>query len=519
MKKTVNCLIEIVSPVHIGCDEVYEPTSFVVDENHLIDFEPLVFMADLEPAEKEQFSNICRKGTVESILELYKFFQNKTATGRKVDLCPAFMTHYRSTLNLPAHNSRKIQNELNRFSIQRTAFRRSDGRPYLPGSSIKGVLRTGYLNHKCQGKKVYLQGERKNAGALIEKKLLDFQRIDEDPFSQVKVSDFQPVGEARTKIVYAVNQKKKSSPKDARGPYQILEIIQPGAIFQGTVEVRENPAGAKDPAFNPDIKDPIQLEALLQGAGDFYFNENQRENRELAAVRIPSVQVNGVTNTLLSPEKVCIPLRVGRHSGAESVTIDGNRDIKIMLGNRKSTYMDHATTFWLSSEKSTEAKKTPPESLMPFGWICIQPFSSEQVKDIEKLEQVYFDKVSRKKKEEIQILQDQQQKEKEEKERLLKQKEKLERKQKETEALKAQLKTMSPEELFLFELKQGDILEEKVNIAFKKIDDTPESHKKLVAIGIKKYWQEKHLWTKKEVGGRWRKIRDRNNKLDAIIGD
>ena len=77
MKKTFKCMIKIASPVHIGCDEAYEPTSFVVAEenNCLVQFESSEFITALGDQERERLSNICRQGDLPSILKLYKFFQ------------------------------------------------------------------------------------------------------------------------------------------------------------------------------------------------------------------------------------------------------------------------------------------------------------------------------------------------------------------------------------------------------------------------------------------------------------
>lgn len=109
------------SPIHIGCDEVYEPTGFVVDRNNncLIIFDPLLFIAKLNQFDRENFSALCKKGTIESILEIYNFFQNRPAQGRTVKICNGFMDHYNQVLKLPPV---KIKKELNRFKIERTAF-------------------------------------------------------------------------------------------------------------------------------------------------------------------------------------------------------------------------------------------------------------------------------------------------------------------------------------------------------------------------------------------------------------
>ena len=139
--------LKVVSPMHIGCDEVYEPTGFVVDEQkkELISFEPADFLGKLEQQDLDNFSVICRKGSVQSLLEIYKFIRlhKQHASGRLVAVSDAFVTHYNKTLSLqPA----RVQQELNKFLIGRTAYEIKNSVPYIPGSAIKGSLRTAVLN-------------------------------------------------------------------------------------------------------------------------------------------------------------------------------------------------------------------------------------------------------------------------------------------------------------------------------------------------------------------------------------
>ena len=72
MKTENRFYIRILSLVHIGCDEVYEPMGFIVDENSctLTAFDPLDFFRSLSPGDKTRFADICRKGTIASLLEL-----------------------------------------------------------------------------------------------------------------------------------------------------------------------------------------------------------------------------------------------------------------------------------------------------------------------------------------------------------------------------------------------------------------------------------------------------------------
>ncbi|HPJ96397.1 MAG TPA: type III-A CRISPR-associated RAMP protein Csm5 [Syntrophales bacterium] len=355
--------IRILSPVHVGCDEVYEPTGFVVDERAgvLTAFDPLDFFRRLGGQDKGRFADICRKGTVDSIMELYKFMREKTFPGHQVGMCEGLVAHYQKTLSFSNRDRKKIQQELNNFAISRTSFDPTTQKPYIPGSVIKGALRTAYLNHMAKSKTVNYDRRDRKAADVLEKGLLEYQRLENDPFRLLKVSDFHPVGPCRTQIVFAVNEKKTASQFPARGPYQILEIIEPGTIFTGTIRVVE-------PLNRAVVATPLSEKTVLDSANEFYRREMMRENEELEEADIPPFLPVG--------KEPGIRLRIGRHSGAESVTIEGHRQIRIMKGKGEKAGFSTkgATTFWLASAMASGYRKT---NLKPFGWVSLGILSEE----------------------------------------------------------------------------------------------------------------------------------------------
>lgn len=362
--------IKTQTPLHIGCDEVYEPMSFVIDENNkvLISFDPLDFFSRLSKEDKEKFSNICREGTIHSIQKLYQFMRGKETEGHPVALCSGFIEHYRENLAMKG-SDKKLKDEINQFKIMRTAFLENTNEPYIPGSAIKGALRTACLNAlaKTAGHVDY-NPKDKGAAAHLEKKLLKFSDPGNDPFRMVKVSDFLPVF-FNKRIVYAVNEKKKESKFAARGPYPILEIIEPGAVFIGTIKV-ENP-----PSKDSGIQKPLTLPAVLESAASFYTKEKQREEGELSQAGLPEAK--------FKEGDALYPLRIGRHSGAESVTIEGYRDIKIMGGKGRTTFSNKgAGTFWLAAERKKDWNK---KQLQPFGWVCLGKVDEKLAAEFDQL--------------------------------------------------------------------------------------------------------------------------------------
>jgi len=204
----------------------------------------------------------------------------------------------------------------------------------------------------------------------LEEKLLHLDRVSnkekiyKDPFRLVKVSDFMPVGDITTKICYAVNKKKKMSNSEAKGFAQILETILPGSLFVGEIIVNE-------PQTPDAVSDAIELKNLLESSHLFYGKEKSREDSELNNIKVVSPETHRVKDITL--------IRIGRHSGAESVTIEKYRDIKIKL-NRGHTFKDHATTLWFASEAR---KPDHNKFLSPFGWEVMSPLTLDMEEQIE----------------------------------------------------------------------------------------------------------------------------------------
>jgi CRISPR-associated protein Csm5 len=68
-------------------------------------------------------------------------------------------------------------------------------------------------------------------------------------------------------------------------------------------------------------------------------------------------------------------LRVGRHSGAESVTLDGVRDIRIMQGRGTARFAQEATTVWLAAERENITRG----DLRPFGWLLVERADASEI--------------------------------------------------------------------------------------------------------------------------------------------
>ncbi len=386
MEKPIKVRLHIISPVHIGCDDVYEPTSFAIDEKKrkLIEFDTMDFIRNLSPRDKQEFTKICMEGNVSSIVKLYNFISNKKPEGREVDISSSLITQYDRVRKLSTNNERTIGQELNQFSISRTAYNPHNNLPYIPGSSIKGALRTAYLSKLATDSKVsacwntYLQkGElkteqdtyhfigKKKVAKRFEKDLLGGE-FENDPFRMVKPSDFLPVGNVKTKIVYAVNKKKKVSEFDAKGGNipQILEVVKEDSVFEGTIHIQQ-------PEQKSEIKKPTSGKELLTATHEFYRKIVNEEDDVTKNIGANNTVVSSIVNKFKDSRGVsAFLLRIGRHSGAEAMTIEGNRWIKTSPPGKPPKFSDKgATTIWLASESG---KPNTNNGLVPFGWAVME---------------------------------------------------------------------------------------------------------------------------------------------------
>lgn len=376
MAEAIKARLHVLSPIHIGCGDEYEPTSFVVDpgSNKLVSFDMFRFIEGLEDDQRKTMAEIADKGSLASIIELYRFIfsQLSKIRGCEVELSDSVVARYMKVKELPL-NEAKLKQELNNFRIPRTAYNPLDNRPYIPGSSLKGSIRTGYLSKLAlaggtrQGIEKILSGEQPSSpitgqsdARRLERQLLG-GAFDADPFRLVKVSDFLPAENVRTKILYGLN-RKKDEVSSGRGVPQILETIMPGSVFEGIINI-------EPPLRGNGIAMAIEKDTFFLLVQKFFVDSYNREIKVLKKIKAKPLKPQDAKDLIETRKNLPCIVRIGHHSGAESVTIEGNRKITVRGPGGSRTEMDGATTIWLASEKDNPPNNT---GMMPFGWAMLE---------------------------------------------------------------------------------------------------------------------------------------------------
>ncbi len=357
--------ITTLSPVHIGCDEDFEPSNFVIDNGLLHALDPADLAAALDNNDKQKLQHLADERN--PIGAIQQFFKQRRAhlaqfARQQIDVVADIAREYEEKAGVPQQRSHDGRVVYNLFPMARTAFNPLDGAPYLPGSSLKGSIRTAWLNHLIKGKAFT---GRKEDSSQLQQRLLDYQpgKFENDPFRSVALADAHAPEEQLappTRILYAVSKKKKPS---ERAPSELKVFLE---------TVRET----LPDAFSSELRlsGKISWNALCDACNTFYRPQLESELRHVTFAPLLDPQWRALISTLLANElgeliaaRQGFLLRIGKHSGAESITLDGVRSIKIMGAKGQPPSYRPETT----EKRFASATHAATSNLLPFGWIWV----------------------------------------------------------------------------------------------------------------------------------------------------
>lgn len=373
--------ISTLSPIHIGCDEVYEPSNFVISDGLLHTLDPADLAADLSEAERKQLATLAEGR--EPIGALQRFFRDKAVrfaglARYQVAVAEAIVSEYEKSAGRPTQRGTNGEATYNLFPIARTAYQPFDNTPYLPGSSLKGSIRTAWLNHLNAGKAPTGEELRDKRGAprQMQERLLGYAagKFENDPFRHIGLADAYPKEDATpppTRVLYAISKKKRQPREGERASPELKVFLEtvPDALpaaFLGEFRINEHQLAGK-----------IGWGKLCDACNGFYKPQLEAELSHAVLGKLIDADWKRLINGLIADElgeliaaRQGFLLRVGRHSGAESVTLDGVRDIKILGprvdGKQTSTFRPNTT-----EKRFASLTKAGSSGLLPFGWVWI----------------------------------------------------------------------------------------------------------------------------------------------------
>lgn len=378
------------SPIHIGCGEDFDPTNYLIEDGTLYAFDPS--RARLPDSLAKELG---RLGERANLLAIQRFFREKRQYFKPhaeilIPVAPGLAAEYERQLGNVANLEASGKQVINQLAIERASH--SNGLPYIPGSSFKGALRTGFLDRLNEGRPP-LPGERGSRAntwdsARIEARLLqgDFAT---SPLRLVKPGDLMPADEVARQVLYAVNHKKdRVLDKDGRerkprGIASRKECIVAGQYraFSGGLTLHHL-GRHDDPKTTPTIKlRPTDLAHIAQDSNRYHLPHLEEEIRMLdrrgfvdpAWKKAVESLIQDELRPLLHSGRAFL-VRLGRFGGAESKTLSGDdvAQIKIMEGKgpdgrQRSSFQSHTKTVWLAASHAQDSRH-----LLPFGWALVE---------------------------------------------------------------------------------------------------------------------------------------------------
>lgn len=345
-------VITLLSPVHIGCGQDYAPYEYLDLDDEIAVFGPEQLMAVIPATDR------------------YKLTQAASDPSKPVERVRDFIRGYKNAL-LDQPNVRRIPKLATRLPqgttikrIERTVFDPLTDAALLPGSSIKGALRTAWID--------------------AQRELLRVP-IPADPLRLLSVADAPANSEVRA-IMFLQRPHKKpehntpGSPSSVRYDY-LLEALQRRGKFQTDIALRQAERGA-------DLRAPIPSLADLIAAANAHYGEEFAKCRaylaDMHAYQSGQNWLHGIASEFDQDTKQVrdkqgatkkvytygglikkgkgFLLRLGKHGGAESLTLPGQREIRTRYGTKKATF-----TMTLTANDQSD-----PKASEPFGWVFVQ---------------------------------------------------------------------------------------------------------------------------------------------------
>jgi CRISPR-associated protein Csm5 len=396
-------LITPLSLVHIGTGESYEPTNYVIESDTLYEFDTGSAIEAFGERERQQLLNaVNRRPGTEMIVAVQKLFheQRKALLANSVHRIPVLdgvANFYRDRVGQVAQRETSGHAVVNRLEIDRTAFNPVTHLPVLFGSSLKGAIRTALLDCVNDGRPAQEgKGLHEFQGRLFRYRHPDrgSLRLECDPMRLLQISDAIWHGDSglpATEVHLAVNRKKapvvdergrlRASQAEQKGLYQILECVPAMRYRTFTAQLNIQHVDSVERVGElPDRNLRFSIRDIARACNAFYKPILRDEYKLLTERGYLSERWRQMIESLMDGEvggKIgggeAFLLRVGRHSGAEAVTLNGVRKIKIMEGRDRETGRQRssaaltAKTVWLAAEEPDQQS-----DMLPFGWLLVE---------------------------------------------------------------------------------------------------------------------------------------------------
>ena len=338
--KTFKLQCEILSPLHIGTGKEIEPLDYIITGERLYRLSFERFVTDMTESERLAFEGILDKG---NLLETRKYVEEHINVERNTLYSTEVSPQIRSLYHTKKGD---IQNQL-----LINPFIRTEGAyvPIVPGSSIKGAIRTAVISKLASSSGLPKPKDFREENEF-ESAVLGYKDGKDDPFRGIKTRD--KILENDSTIIREIRNVSKKNGRLQSNDMQIICEVSHSSLTGKTVAF-ETEVSFDDALFSIHfLSKTLTKELIIESCTNFYKDKMEKEHEKF----YKNSEVEKYSKQLLSTtlDNNSFLVRVGRFSGVESVTLDNYRNPK-PPGNK---------TVWGTTRNLAESR-------YPMGWIRV----------------------------------------------------------------------------------------------------------------------------------------------------
>lgn len=391
--------VTTLSPVHVATGEAMRPGDYLVHDHQLYEFGRWGLSRSLTIGQRKELLNILDSDNVDLPLQVQRFLAREAgslcaAAEQMRPLLPGIAAYCQGRLGQQMQaGSGNRSRTINQLELMRQTGAEF-AEPYIPGSTLKGAIR-GALVDIINNKKlpsVRLSNNfdpRELKSDQEEKRILSYEKIEEDPFRFLLVGDAVKAHEHAIELDYWLVNRLRLAPKAGKeqntnlqlAPVECIAPLQSAAL---RLELRLKPEPLSGCIKKPELKAMLtDFSTLAKNVNQITLPEFLKELNWLTQNNIASeyayapqqswvkamralLQDQQISQQLIKGEAML--LRVGKYGGAISKTVRGWRHIKRMAGKgERPTYHPDVMTQCLALPR----EKAITQGL-PFGWILLQ---------------------------------------------------------------------------------------------------------------------------------------------------
>jgi CRISPR-associated protein Csm5 len=241
--------ITTLSPVQLGSGEDFYPTNYVItDEGWLHHFDELALSYALKGNLSKLSNALESQRGDDMILSIQRLIREYSKDLSKLafyslPVSQGFLSFYKSRIGQVAQRETGNKRVVNRLQISRTFIHPHKHVPVIPGSALKGAIRTAIVNELAQHELVELKrlASDRQGSKKVQEKVLGYSRVNEDPMKFFKVSDAEYQNSyLPTEIMFSVSRKRKpkANYEPAEGVSTYMEVISPYRFQAFTSDLR-----------------------------------------------------------------------------------------------------------------------------------------------------------------------------------------------------------------------------------------------------------------------------------------